>query len=420
MAKILSIIIIIIIFAGGGWYYKNNMKAPAEGSPVGYESGKSTNLNKNSPIIIFPNASSILVPGQKIKTAWKSPTSFNLSTYPVILVDVNNRDKKPVVLGTAKNSLFSKVFSWTVPLDTAPGSYKIVFVAGKQSGESEVFKVSPSDKEGYKLTTTALRATSTIIFVEYNVVVDTTKVDPANVNIRITCPIKNVSVRTPGDSVDKCQKIVPNLGVVENLSGPNTKTYIFQFAFTNSNNVAEMITAEAIVNNNLFDSGKVGAVVASVVSMIDPTPTTPVNNPGPAIFSKISSDISVIKNNNIDTGVSVNFRLNIQANKSDIYASGTTAVVVVKDVTSGKVVTEKVVPVIPMESGMMYFADGATKPISIQAVFPASIFPAGMNNVKASIYSINYRTVGSIVASSTIYTALDFGLYDTAVTIISK
>jgi hypothetical protein len=403
MTKILSIIIIIIIFAGGGWYYKNKMMTPSEGTPVGYESGRKGDkdrdekFNKKFIKITFPNASSTLVVGEKVKTTWDSRTNFNLKlTYPVTLVDVNDKTKKPVELGTAKNSLFNKVFNWTVPVDTVPGSYKIVF-GGKQGGESEVFKVSSDNKEGYKLITSALRATSTIIFVEYNVIVDTTKVDPANVNIRITCPIKNVSVRTPDDSVDKCQKIVPNLGVVENQSGPNTKTYIFQFAFTNSNSVAEMITAEAIVNNNLFDNGKVGVVVASVVSMIDPTTTASRKVIMPTV-DKLSSDINTIDprypydHNNL-AGIKVDIALNFKSNDGDIYAQGTTAVVGLKDVQTSKIIATTSVNVTPSESGLKIFPEGAKKVVFISAIFATSTLPFKNITLSSFVQSITFSPV---------------------------
>lgn len=299
MAKILSIIILIALIGGGGWYYTNNMKTPAEGVPVGYGSEKKDNkedrydnkFDNKSFAVTFPNASSTLIIGEKVNTTWNTGFNLNLKlAYPVMLVSVTDRKQKPVHLGNAKYSLVNKVFTWTVPATTTPGSYKIVFV-GKKGGESEVFKVATS--------------------------------------------------------------------------------------------------------------------------------TTPVNNPkSAAIFSKVSSSITTMKTNNVDTGVSVDFRLNIQANGSDIYASGTTAVVVLNDLTSGKVITEKIVTVMPMEPGMMYFTDGVTKPISIQVVFPASIFSSAGSSVKASIYSINYTTVGSIVKPSATYTATDFGLYDTNVTAI--
>ncbi len=314
MTKILLIIIIIIIFAGGGWYYKNNMKTPSEGTPVGYESGKgdkkgdkedryNNKFDNKSFAVTFPKGGAILDVGQKINTTWNTGKSFNLKlTYPVILVNVTDKTKKPILLGTAKNSLFNKVFTWTVPQDITPGnSYKLVFV-GKQGGESQSFIITTPE---------GVAATST-------------------------------------------------------------------------------------------------------------TPTTPVNNPGPAVFSKVSSTITTIKNNNVDTGVSASFRLNVQANKSDIYANGDfgiSATIVLTDIATGKTFTPYLVGGVT-DSGLVYFPDGAVKPLTFNVVFPASIFPSGGSNVKASIYSITYKTVGTTVSSSTSYSSLNFSSYDTGVTSI--
>ncbi len=295
MAKILTIIVLTVLIGGGGWYYTNKMITPTEGDPVSFGSGRGVvSRSDNKPlVVIFPNSSSVLIPGEKVKTTWKNSNIFDLLNNNLVnLVNVSDSTKKPVNLGTLNiRNLVSNSFEWTVPAGTVAGNYKIAF-NGRRVSESEVFKIASS------------------------------------------------------------------------------------------------------------------------------TPTTPVNNSGPAVFSKMSSNLTVIKNNTIDVGVNASFQLTIQANGSNIYASGTTAIVVLKDVATGKVITEKMVTVVPMESGMMYFVDGARKPISIDVVFPASIFPAAGSAVKASIYSINYTTFGSPAKPSATYTALDFGLYDTHVVTI--
>ncbi len=295
MTKILSIILLIGVIGGGIYFSKNYMKEKVtEGTPIAYGQDKKEGKNeKKSFTVTFPKADSILAQGEKVNIRWNS-LSLNLNLkYPVTVVNVDDTAKKPIEIGTAKYSLFNRLFVWNIPLDFTPGNYKIVF-GGPKGGESSVFKI---------------------------------------------------------------------------------------------------VTA---------------------------TPTTLVNNPGPAVFSKVSSNISTVKNNNVDMGVNVRFILNIQANGSDIYASGTSAVVVLKDVATGKVLTEKTVTASSLEPGLIFYQDGNTRPFAIETTFPISLFPAGGNNVKASIYSINYTTFGTSVKPSTTYTALDFSLYDTGVITIYK
>ncbi len=122
--------------------------------------------------------------------------------------------------------------------------------------------------------------------------------------------------------------------------------------------------------------------------------------------------------------MSVNFRLNIQVKGSDIYASGTTAIVVLKDVTTGKNIYAKTVTVTPMDSDITIYRDGSVKQVSIETIFPAfptSVFSSDISsniNVKASIDSIYYKTVGTTIASSSPYYVYDFDLYDTGITTI--
>ena len=140
MTKALSIILLIAVIGGGIYFSKNYMKGGvSEGTPIGYGQDKKEGKNeKKSFTVTFPKADSILTQGEKVNVRWNS-ISMNLNLkYPVTLVNVSDNTK--VELGTAKYSLFNRLFVWNVATSTAPGSYKLVF-GGPKGGESDVFKI---------------------------------------------------------------------------------------------------------------------------------------------------------------------------------------------------------------------------------------------------------------------------------------
>lgn len=147
MAKILTIIVLIVLIGGGGWYYTNKMITPTEGDPVSFGSGRGVvSRSDNKPlVVIFPNSSSVLIPGEKVKTTWKNSNIFDLLNNNLVnLVNVSDSTKKPVNLGTFNiKNLISNSFEWTVPAGTVAGNYKIAF-NGRRVSESEVFKIATS------------------------------------------------------------------------------------------------------------------------------------------------------------------------------------------------------------------------------------------------------------------------------------
>ena len=108
-------------------------------------------------------------------------------------------------------------------------------------------------------------------------------------------------------------------------------------------------------------------------------------------FTKVSSTASTVLNNNINTSVTANVKLNIKANGGDILVASTTAVIGLRNIATGAVLATTTVTG-TTESGLTYFADGATKTVEFTANFASTSFSAGTTNVKTFIQSIKYAT----------------------------
>ncbi len=116
---------------------------------------------------------------------------------------------------------------------------------------------------------------------------------------------------------------------------------------------------------------------------------------------KVSTTATTIKNNNIDTAVMANLKMTIRADGGDIDARTITAVIGLKNSSTGSIIATSSVKGVT-ESGLTYFADGATKPLDFTAVFASSSFPAGITGVTTFIQSITYNPV--LAARSVVYT----------------
>lgn len=108
-------------------------------------------------------------------------------------------------------------------------------------------------------------------------------------------------------------------------------------------------------------------------------------------FTKVSSTASTVLNNNINTSVTANVKLNVKANGGDILVASTTAVIGLRNIATGATLATTTVTG-TTESGLTYFADGATKTVEFTASFASSSFSAGTTNVKTFIESIKYAT----------------------------
>ena len=108
-------------------------------------------------------------------------------------------------------------------------------------------------------------------------------------------------------------------------------------------------------------------------------------------LSKVSSTATTVKNNNIDTGVTASIKLNIKANGGDILVGTTTAVIGLRNISTGAVVATSSVSGIS-ESGLTYFADGAAKTVEFTFTATSTQFASGTTNVKAFVQSIKYAT----------------------------
>lgn len=110
------------------------------------------------------------------------------------------------------------------------------------------------------------------------------------------------------------------------------------------------------------------------------------------MFSKISSTVSVASGTDAK-GVSAtaDIRLNITASGADILVASTTAVIGLKNASTGVVVATATVNVVPSESNLTYFAEGATKAVTLSNVF-ASTSITTTTNLKAFVQSVRYAT----------------------------
>jgi peptidoglycan hydrolase-like protein with peptidoglycan-binding domain len=108
-------------------------------------------------------------------------------------------------------------------------------------------------------------------------------------------------------------------------------------------------------------------------------------------FSKVSSTATTVLNDNINTSVTANVKLNVVSNGGDILVASTTAVIGLRNIATGATLATTTVTG-TSESGLTYFADGATKSVEFTASFASSSFSAGTTNVKTFIESIKYAT----------------------------
>ncbi|MES2986003.1 MAG: peptidoglycan-binding domain-containing protein [Patescibacteria group bacterium] len=128
-----------------------------------------------------------------------------------------------------------------------------------------------------------------------------------------------------------------------------------------------------------------------------------------AKFSKVSSSVSTVTNDGIDTAVVANFRLGIMADGGDLSTS-TFAVIGIKNISTGVVIATSSVVGVPSESGLSLFADGATKYVDFSKTFASSSFSIGTTNtVRAFIESVAWKaaTNGTFATSTRGFEALD-------------
>lgn len=110
------------------------------------------------------------------------------------------------------------------------------------------------------------------------------------------------------------------------------------------------------------------------------------------MFSKTSSTVSVTSNQNgVGVSATADIRLNLTAQGADILVASTTAVIGLKNASTNAIVATTSVNVTPNESGLTYFADGATKAVTLSATF-ASTSITSTTNLKAFVQSVRYAT----------------------------
>lgn len=125
-------------------------------------------------------------------------------------------------------------------------------------------------------------------------------------------------------------------------------------------------------------------------------------------FSKTSSTVTTVKNNNIDTSVLAEVKLNLTADGGDISATTSlSAVIGLRNIASGATVATTSVTGLT-ESGLTVFSDGGTKWVQFSASFASTSFAAGTTNVKAFVESVTFKPVlGSAVLLSAGFNLLD-------------
>lgn len=110
------------------------------------------------------------------------------------------------------------------------------------------------------------------------------------------------------------------------------------------------------------------------------------------MFTKTSSTVSVTSNQNgVGVSATADIRLNLTASGADILVASTTAVIGLKNASTNAIVATTTVNVTPNESGLTYFADGATKAVTLSATF-ASTSVSATTNLKAFVQSVRYAT----------------------------
>lgn len=137
-----------------------------------------------------------------------------------------------------------------------------------------------------------------------------------------------------------------------------------------------------------------------------------------SMIQSIYSTATVVKNNNVDTGVNVNMKFNFTANSSDIYATdytnpsrNMTAIIGLRDLANKNniIAISKPVNVSTLEN-IRVFPEGSTRQGQFDYVFSTSELPSGTIPTQAFLQSVNYTPVNSIT-SKTITTGL--GVFNT-------
>ena len=180
-----------------------------------------------------------------------------------------------------------------------------------------------------------------------------------------------------------------------NISQDQTRTFTIKADMPATTATGTLVRAS--VTNVTYEKANGSSV--SVTSAI----TGPYHYFAPVVpqFSKVSSTATTIKNNNIDTSVTANVKLGIVAQGGDISATTSiSAVIGLKNIASGATVATSSVPGV-VESGLVQFADGASKTVEFTANFASSSFGAGTTNVKTFVESITFKPVTGSPATLT-------------------
>lgn len=184
-------------------------------------------------------------------------------------------------------------------------------------------------------------------------------------------------------------------------------TGVVVFDIENSNvSVAQDTTSTFTVKVDMPSTTIAGSVVRTTVSAVafdkadGSSATASGSVAGPwnffssvvPVFAKTSSTVTVTSGTDAK-GVSAtaDIRLTLTATGGDISVASTTAVIGLKDASTGAVVATSSVAVTPAESGLTYFADGAAKSVTISKVFASSSIDA-TRNLKAFLSSVTYAT----------------------------
>lgn len=130
-----------------------------------------------------------------------------------------------------------------------------------------------------------------------------------------------------------------------------------------------------------------------------------------AKFSKVSSTVSTVQNNSIDTSVVSSVRLGFMADGGDL-STTTSAVIGIKNVQTGAIIATTSVTGVPSESGLAIFADGASKTVNYTATFASSSFSAGTTNVRTFVESVTWRPMINGVAGAAITQSRGFEAFD--------
>lgn len=245
-------------------------------------------ISGNESNVYFPLSNAVFNIGQTYKITWSGYDNLisNNTDHQIILV--GDGYKEGVYISIGNISSYEKSFTWSPQKDILPGRYKMIF-NGKASGtSSEFFTVSPkvinpttpdpvNQSPAFKFYSQIVPSDKIItshVPVQYRVVLDMNKIDPINVNVRITC-LSSVSAKVEGDGSEKCNKNIPMRNIGNNV-------YIANVDFTNTGNSTQNIYASLV--SNVVNGGN-GYVLGGTEVKIKPTTipvvTTPVsaNNP---------------------------------------------------------------------------------------------------------------------------------------------